>query len=127
MLRSPWNVVHACILASRLKYLPVWHPWTPHASNLRFELRSPRWRGIAPSKPKVYTIHPRARFLWLWIRGRTLRAVPLTNIVRKALQVLCNLEHRGASGSREIDGGRRWHPHPDPHAFLASRLSTDWA
>jgi glutamate synthase (ferredoxin) len=46
---------------------------------------------------------------------------PSHDIVRKALQVLCNLEHRGASGSEKSTGDGAGILTQIPHAFLASR------
>ncbi|MBK9795701.1 MAG: glutamate synthase large subunit [Holophagaceae bacterium] len=49
---------------------------------------------------------------------------PSHDIVRKALQVLCNLEHRGASGSEKSTGDGAGILTQIPHAFLASRCGT---
>ncbi len=49
---------------------------------------------------------------------------PSHDIVRKALQVLCNLEHRGASGSEKSTGDGAGILTQIPHAFLASRCRT---
>ncbi len=46
---------------------------------------------------------------------------PSHDIVRKALQVLCNLEHRGASGSEKATGDGAGILTQIPHAFLAAR------
>ncbi len=46
---------------------------------------------------------------------------PSHDIVRKALQVLCNLEHRGASGSEKSTGDGAGILTQIPHDFLASR------
>ena len=46
---------------------------------------------------------------------------PSHDIVRKALQVLCNLEHRGASGSEKSTGDGAGILTQIPHAFLAAR------
>ena len=49
---------------------------------------------------------------------------PTHDIVRKALQVLCNLEHRGASGSEKATGDGAGILTQIPHAFLASRCGS---
>src|ERR1035438_3732011 len=46
---------------------------------------------------------------------------PSHDIVRKALQVLCNLEHRGASGSEKSTGDGAGILTQIPHTFLVSR------
>jgi glutamate synthase (NADPH) large chain len=46
---------------------------------------------------------------------------PSHDIVRKTLQVLCNLEHRGASGSEKSTGDGAGILTQIPHAFLAAR------
>ena len=46
---------------------------------------------------------------------------PSHEIVRKTLQVLCNLEHRGASGSEKSTGDGAGILTQIPHAFLAAR------
>ena len=46
---------------------------------------------------------------------------PSHEIVRKTLQVLCNLEHRGASGSEKSTGDGAGILTQVPHDFLAAR------
>ena len=39
-------------------------------------------------------------------------------IIEQGLQILCNLDHRGAVGADPADGRRRRHPDPDPGPVL---------
>src|SRR5664279_6442398 len=50
-----------------------------------------------------------------------LKARASHDLIRKALQVLCNLEHRGASGSEKSTGDGAGILTQIPHAFLVSR------